>query len=197
MQTVLLDQRQSFVLTPTFNTLYLVLLDQQAQSGTIKVELVLEQSGLNCQLLFLGRLRRNSNWQIESQVKHLATKTSCITEVYISQANYSQVDYFGRIHIAAHASRSKSLLKEQSLVLGQATYSRSRPVLEIFNNQVQASHSASSSRLDEADIFYLMSRGLLRVEAEQILEEAFFNKVLSSVKSVEGRTLISKYLKQG
>ena len=112
----------------------------------------------------------------------------------MTQSNESRIDYFGQIYIDRLASQTKSFLKEQSLILGKATYNRSRPILEIFNNQVKASHSASSSRLDEADLFYLMSRGFKKVEAEKILEEAFFNKVLDSIKVETARKLIKDYL---
>ncbi len=194
MQAVLLKEQTEFILEPKVDTLYLVLLDKNANQGKIKVDLSFQKTGVSCQLLFLGRLKNNSSWQLESNIKHFASKTSCLTDVYLSQADASRVDYFGQIYIDRLASQTKSFLKEQSLILGSATYNRSRPILEIFNNKVKASHSASSSRLDEADLFYLMSRGFKKAEAEKILEEAFFNKVLDSIKIKSARKLIKDYL---
>jgi Fe-S cluster assembly scaffold protein SufB len=194
MQAVLLKEQTEFILEPKVDTLYLVLLDKNANQGKIKVDLSFQKTGVSCQLLFLGRLKNNSSWQLESNIKHFASKTSCLTDVYLSQADASRVDYFGQIYIDRLASQTKSFLKEQSLILGKATYNRSRPILEIFNNQVKASHSASSSRLDETDLFYLMSRGFKKAEAEKILEEAFFNKVLDSIKIKSARKLIKDYL---
>lgn len=194
MQTVLLQNQENFVLEPTEDTFYLVLLNQKAVSGKVKVDLFFKHSGLNCQLLFLGILKNKSDWQLESNIKHLVPKSSCLTEVYLSQTDESRVDYFGQIYIDQKASQTKSFLKEQSLVTGKAVYNRSRPILEIYNNRVKASHSASSSRLNENDLFYLMSRGFEKKEAEKILEEAFFNKVLESVKLESAKELIKDYL---
>lgn len=194
MQVVLLSQQTEFILEPNQDTFYLVLLDQNLQQGKIKVDLSFKKEGVSCQLLFLGRLQKNSNWQLESNMRHLAARTSCLTDVYLSQADKSIVDYFGQIYIDQKAERTKSFLKEQSLVLGSAVYNRSRPILEIFNNKVKASHSASSSRLSEVDLFYLMSRGFKRAEAEKILEEAFFNKILDTVKLEPAHTMIKEYL---
>ena len=194
MQTVLLEKQTEFILKPKVDTLYLVLLDKEIDSGKIKVDLSFRKSDVNCRLLFLGKLKSKSNWQIESNTRHFVPKTNCLTEVFLSQSDKSRVDYFGQIYIDQKASQTKSFLKEQSLVIGKAIFNRSRPILEIFNNKVKASHSASSSRISEADLFYLMSRGFKKVEAEKILEEAFFNKVLDSIKIESARKLIESYL---
>ncbi|AKM81201.1 MAG: SufBD protein [Candidatus Pacebacteria bacterium GW2011_GWF2_38_9] len=194
MQMVLLEKQTEFTLEPKVDTFYLVLLDKNVEQGNIKVDVSFKKAGVSCQLLFLGRLKNNSSWQLESNTRHFVTGTSCLTNVYLSQSEESRVDYFGQIYIDRLASQTKSFLKEQSLILGKATYNRSRPILEIFNNKVKASHSASSSRLSEADLFYLMSRGFKKVEAQKILEEAFFNKVLDSIKVELARKLIKDYL---
>lgn len=194
MKVILLEQKTDYILEPTENIFYLVLLDKSSKQGKVKVDLTFKKSGVNCQLLFIGRLNGDSNWQLESNMRHLSPKTSCLTDVYLSQTDRSKVDYFGQIYIDSKASNTKSFLKEQSLVLGQSTYNRSRPILEIFNNKVKASHSASSSRLSENDLFYLMSRGFNRHEAEKILEEAFFNKILATVKFSAAKKLIKAYL---
>jgi len=194
MRVVLLEKRPEFVLEPKEDTFYLVLLDQKAAGGKVKVDLFFKKCGVNCQLLFLGKLKNNSNWQLESNVSHLVEKTSCLTDVYLSQADQSKIDYFGKIYIAKEALQTKSFLKEQSLVIGNSVYNRSRPILEILNNKVKASHSASSSRLSETDLFYLMSRGFTKPEAEKILEEAFFNRVLDSVKLDSANAFIKEYL---
>lgn len=195
MKLVLLSQQTAFSLSPTESTLYLVLLDQQAREGQVKVDLHFTTSDVACQLLFIGRLAVGSDWQLETNMYHQVPKTSCMTDVYLSQADRSKVDYFGQIYIDRQATHTKSFLQEQSLVIGRSTSNRSRPILEIFNNKVKASHSASSSRLNESDVFYLMSRGLLRAEAEKLLEQAFFDRILAEkVKDKTARQLISDYL---
>lgn len=195
MQLVVLDQLTEYVLEPTLDSFYLVLLDQKVQKGSVKVDLHFKTSGVSCQLMFVGRLSKASDWTLETNMFHQVPKTSCLTDVFLSQSDQSKVDYFGQIYIGREAKKTKSFLKEQSLVMGQAVFNRSRPILEIFNNQVKASHSASSSRLNESDLFYLMSRGLARSEAEKILEQAFFDRLLAErVKLQSASKLIQDYL---
>lgn len=194
MQVVLLEKQNEYLLSPQVDTFYLVLLDPKLQQGKIKVDLAFKKENVSCQLLFLGRLAIGSQWQLTSTIKHLVAKTTCLTNVFLTQADESKMDYFGQIFIDQKASQTKSFLKEQILVLGQNTFNRSRPILEIFNNQVQASHSASSSRLNEAELFYLMSRGFKKALAQEILEKAFFNKILETIKVEAARNLIKGYL---
>lgn len=191
---VLINQLRQYDLYPTEDTLYLILLDRQLTQGQLSVSLSFAKSGVACRLLVIGRLAAGSSWKLETNMHHLVSKTSCQTDVFLSQADRSRVDYYGQIYIDRQAQMTKSFLKEQSLTLGQATYGRSRPILEIYNNKVQASHSASSSRLDENELFYLMSRGFKRSEAEKILEEAFFTKILYTVSDRQARQLIKDYL---
>lgn len=191
---VLINQLRRYDFYPTVDTLYLVLLDQQLAQGQLSVNLSFATAGVDCRLLVVGRLAAGSSWQLETNMRHLSTKTSCQTDVFLSQADRSRVDYYGQIYIDRHATLTKSFLKEQSLTVGQATYNRSRPILEIYNNKVKASHSASSSRLDVNELFYLMSRGFSIEEAVKILEEAFFNKILDTVHDRQAKQLIKDYL---
>jgi hypothetical protein len=79
MQVVLLEKQSEFILEPKADTFYLVLLNKNTEQGKIKVDLSFQKTGVSCQLLFLGRLKNNSSWQLESNAKHLASKTSCLT----------------------------------------------------------------------------------------------------------------------
>lgn len=193
-QLVVIDQLGQHSFTPTVNTLYLALLDRQLQQGQLSIDLDFRQAGVSCRLLVIGRLAADSNWQLTTNMRHHVRRTSCQTDVFLSQADRTRVDYFGQIYIDRQAQLTKSFLKEQSLTLGQATYNRSQPILEIYNNQVKASHSASSRQLDANELFYLMSRGFPAAEAAQILEEAFFAQILQTVRDRQARQLIKEYL---
>ena len=53
--------------------------------------------------------------------------------------------------------------------------------LEIEADDVRCSHGATVGQVDETQLFYLMSRGLSRPEAERLLVLGFFDEVLSRV----------------
>jgi Fe-S cluster assembly protein SufD len=56
-----------------------------------------------------------------------------------------------------------------------------KPELEIFADDVQCGHGATSGALDDDLLFYLMARGLPRGEAERLLVQAFLGEALEMV----------------
>ncbi|HHX00798.1 MAG TPA: SufD family Fe-S cluster assembly protein, partial [Acholeplasmataceae bacterium] len=56
------------------------------------------------------------------------------------------------------------------------------PLLEIDNYDVIANHGASIDAIDEQELYYLMSRGLSKQEAEKVIVNGFINPVLAEVK---------------
>ena len=57
------------------------------------------------------------------------------------------------------------------------------PSLIIENNDVKATHSASVGQVDEEKMFYLLSRGLNRKEAERMIVTGFLEPTIASIPS--------------
>src|SRR5260370_23253514 len=55
------------------------------------------------------------------------------------------------------------------------------PGLEIFTNEVKATHSGSVSQVDEEQIFYLMSRGLTHSEAQRMVILGFLHPAVKRI----------------
>ena len=82
----------------------------------------------------------------------------------------------GMIKIAKNVKNVDVFLRYKVLLLGNNSWATVKPELEIESNDVKAGHAASIGRVDEAQIFYLMSRGLERKEAVELIVEAFLNE---------------------
>lgn len=67
-------------------------------------------------------------------------------------------------------------LRYKVLLLGKGAFATVDPILEIKSNDVKAGHAASIGRVDEDQIFYLMSRGLAREESVKLIVDAFLNE---------------------
>ncbi|MBO4666424.1 MAG: SufD family Fe-S cluster assembly protein, partial [Paludibacteraceae bacterium] len=55
------------------------------------------------------------------------------------------------------------------------------PQLEIYADDVQATHGASTGQLDESALFYMQQRGISKQKARQLLVNAFMKEVLDSI----------------
>lgn len=73
---------------------------------------------------------------------------------------------------------SRGFEKEEVMLLSDGVYNASVPYLLSGEDDVEGTHAASIGRLDEASLFYLMSRGFPRAEAERMLILAQFSAIL-------------------
>ena len=96
----------------------------------------------------------------------------------------------GMIRIKERASKSSSYLSGRSILLDPGAKSDAIPGLEIFTNDVKATHSASVAQIDEEQIFYLGTRCLSRSEAERTIVEGFLEP-LSRKMSIQVRAWIA------
>ena len=97
--------------------------------------------------------------------------------------NKSKSLFKGMIRIKEEASKSNSFLSSRSILLDKGAKSDAIPGLEIFTNDVKATHSASVAQIDEEQIFYLQTRCLDREEAERIIVEGFLEPLSRKMSS--------------
>lgn len=96
----------------------------------------------------------------------------------------------GMIRILEGAAKSNSYLSGRSILLDKDAKSEAIPGLEIFTNDVKATHSASVAQIDEEQIFYLGTRCLSKSEAERTIVEGFLEP-LSRKMSTQVRAWIA------
>ncbi len=84
----------------------------------------------------------------------------------------------GMLKIAKNVSNIDVFLRYKVLLLGSGAKANVVPQLEIESNEVKAGHAASVGQIDEDQLFYLMSRGLERDEAVELVVKAFLNDEL-------------------
>jgi Fe-S cluster assembly protein SufD len=75
----------------------------------------------------------------------------------------------------------------RNIILSDAAFARSIPNLEIEADDVRCGHAASVGPVEEEQLFYLMSRGIPRPEAERLIVFGFFNEVLERIMLDEVR----------
>ena len=70
------------------------------------------------------------------------------------------------------------------------------PGLEIMANDVRCTHAATIGKLEEEPIFYLMSRGMTRADAERLLVVGFFDPIMERIPFPEVRTRLGEHIEQ-
>lgn len=108
-------------------------------------------------------------------IHHQAPHTRANTTLRGVGRDQAQVRFVGRIIIDEACGDSNSFLTERILLLSDQAKAEAVPDLEIKTDDVKCSHAASISRIPEEHLFYLMSRGIPQLEAENLIVEGFLN----------------------
>ena len=116
---------------------------------------------------------KEQSFDIQIDVNHEAPSTEARVVEKSILRNKSKSLFKGMIRIKENAAKSNSFLSGRSILLDKGAKSDAIPGLEIFTNDVKATHSASVAQIDEEQIFYLKTRSLSHEEAERTIVEGF------------------------
>ena len=107
---------------------------------------------------------------------HLGKNTvSNIVSKSISQSG-GNATYRGKVYIASDAVNSISMVKCDSLILDEVSKSDAIPVNCCYNFDSTIEHEATVSKISEDNLFYLMSRGLSKERATELIVLGFLDK---------------------
>ena len=87
----------------------------------------------------------------------------------------------GIIRVHEGAQRTDAYQTNRNLLLSDRAVATSLPNLEIGADDVRCSHGATVGQLDTEALFYLMSRGLDRAQAERLVVKGFLGEVLTQL----------------
>ena len=93
----------------------------------------------------------------------------------------SRAVFRGIIRVLPGAQRTDAYQTNRNLLLSRGARADSLPNLEIEADDVKCSHGATVGELDSESKFYLMSRGLSRIQAERLVVMGFLGEVLSKL----------------
>jgi Fe-S cluster assembly scaffold protein SufB len=92
------------------------------------------------------------------------------------------------------ATGSRSLVKESSLLMDNTARIESIPGMAIREDDVKATHSASTAPIDEENLFYLLSRGVDRNSAMKLMVDGFIGGSVLKIGDDEARGLAASII---
>ena len=75
--------------------------------------------------------------------------------------------------------------KEYCTILSDTAKSISLPVLLCTEEDVEGSHSSACGKIDKDELFYLMTRGLTKAEAQKLIIKTGFNEIIENIENEE------------
>ncbi len=106
----------------------------------------------------------------------------------------SRATYAGLIRVERSAQGTDAYQANRNLLLNPGARADSIPTLEIQANDVRCTHGATVSRIDEDQLYYLMTRGLPPRAAEHLVVEGFFEPIVERIPLQEVRRRVSSII---
>jgi Fe-S cluster assembly protein SufB len=138
-----------------------------------------------------------NNWQeadTGTKMIHLGKhSTSTIVSKGIS-AGHSQNSYRGMVKIAPKATGCRNFTQCDSLLLSDTSGAHTFPVIEVGNDTSVVEHEATTSKINEDQIFYCNQRGIPTEDAVGLIVNGYAKEVMAKLPmefAVEAQKLLS------
>jgi Fe-S cluster assembly protein SufD len=114
--------------------------------------------------------------------EHIAPSTTSDFAFKGALRDTARAVWRGMIRVEEGAQKTNAYQENRNLLLSKSAHADSIPGLEIMANDVRCTHGATLGQVDREQLFYLMTRGLTRAEAERLIVRGFFQDVLDRVE---------------
>jgi len=95
--------------------------------------------------------------------------------------------YQGKVHVHRDAQQINGNQLHNAMLLSRKAHVKCKPELMIYADDVKCSHGATVGELDEAQVFYLRSRGVDEMTARAMLVQAFMGEALDLITNATVR----------
>ena len=137
--------------------------------------------GANSDMLGLYFGDGDQHFDFNTSQDHVAENTSSNLLYKGALDGNSRAAFRGIIRVLPGAQGTDAYQTNRNLLLSPGSRADSLPNLEIEADDVKCSHGATVGQLDSEAKFYLMSRGLNRIQAERLVVLGFLGEVLAKL----------------
>lgn len=137
--------------------------------------------GAKGETLSLAIAGKNQLQDTGAKMIHIAPETSSNILSKSISFNGGTTAFRGVVQVNSAAKGSKTKTKCDAMILDNGSGSDTYPNLQVDTKEVVATHEATVSKLEEEQIFYLMSRGITRGEAESLIVNGFADSIIKEL----------------
>ncbi len=146
-------------------------------------DLIGEKSSSDINSIYLGN--KNKLIDINYVITHKGKGSKSNINVKGALQDKARKTFKGTLDFKRGAAKSVGAEDEYCMLLSKDARAKAMPILLCGEDDVSGEHSASSGRIDENKLFYLMSRGLSYDEAKIIIVRAAFNPIIDGINNTE------------
>ena len=156
----------------------------------IDAEFDLEGENCDCNIKSALFINKDKHQEIKTKINHLVPNCKSYQKIKSVVDAGGKGVYQGKIYVKDIAQKTNAYQLSKALLLSENSEFNSKPELEIYADDVKCSHGSTSGSVDENSIHYLMTRGLSKKQAVQLLINGFLNEIIGDIKSNSVRKFI-------
>ena len=158
--------------------------------------LTIEQNGEGCrtEIYGMGLLHDAQQAHVRTRVIHNIGGGYSSQTIKFVLDDHSKGSFRGELKIQPDAQQTEAYQTNRNILLSPQADMLTEPQLEIYADDVKASHGATTGQLDDAALFYMQQRCISRDEAAKLLLQAFFDEVVSTLSDENVREDITKQI---
>ena len=157
---------------------------------------IVEQTGEGCEteIYALAYLHDQDSVTTETHVKHVVGGGCSNQLIKFVLDDDARGRFVGDLKISPDAQEVEAHQTNRNLLLSETAEMRTQPQLEIYADDVKATHGASTGQLDESALFYMQQRGIAKQKARQLLVNAFMREIVDTISDEEIRGIVDERL---
>lgn len=143
-----------------------------------------------------------------NKLRNSANSSTLVKTTHNNQSSRSNINYKNSL-----LDKGRAVVKIRSIVTQTGLYSKAfqncnsillsddavifaQPFLEIFIDELEASHGTTTGTLNKEQLLYLQARGISKEKAYEMLLEAFENSIKNNIKDEKIKEFIEEYKKE-
>ncbi len=149
-------------------------------------------SSINANEIIFGS--KSQKMDINTYIINTGRETTAKLDSKVALMHDSICFIKGFAKIVNGAKESRSFVEEGGILIDRTARIDSIPSVSIDENAVKATHSSATGPIDDESLFYLTSRGIDKIRAQQLILSGFFSPVISNISDDNVKSIISSMI---
>jgi Fe-S cluster assembly protein SufD len=160
----------------------------------IEIEINLNKDNSSCGIYSALNLSEDQHQEIKTRINHNSPNCKSYQKIKNVLNDNSKGVYQGKIFVDKIAQKTDAYQLSKALILNDKAEFDAKPELEIYADDVKCSHGSTSGSMDFETVYYLMTRGIPKKKAVELLINGFLNEVLENITNRELKIFLEKIL---
>ena len=145
------------------------------------LSVLMDAPGASCVLR--GLYATSGSQHIDNHIDIDHAKPSCTSDQYFKGIldGRSRAVFSGRVLVRKDAQKTEAHQSDKNLILSEGARINTKPSLEIYADDIKASHGATAGAVADDALFYMRSRGIDEETARRLLVSGFAAEILDTI----------------